>query len=1410
MRHAILHALMGVGLMATAGLAGEIGFVEDFALAKDRSVPLKQLIPGTEDYYYYHALQAQNTGKLDDVDALLKLWIERHNRTPLVQEIENRQALLRYDKNPKESLGFLQSRLGLSFNHQREVLGQKPQLPTGLDAKLISRDTLTRRALDRQPNSLNGFENSAFEWLLATDLTPELRRQALARLERPDYAGLPKLVVDDLNFERSGGFGSHPIHGRLLLAQLEECLKLKPDLLNQPQFVETYLRRLRPGPDADWEHDAKERGAYLGRLKTFADRLAPSHNSLKAHVLYHTLVLQRSQGVYDKALFAAYVALPRAVPYANPVYLDRAENRNVQANLGADFHAGTLLPAVGNDEPLVRSFLEHFFLTEDTYHPYETWLNSDYLKQVFAETKIVNGLGNMEQWYSMLTPDALQALKERVEMDFDPTNKELFGPEEPVALDLQVRNVKTLLLKVYEINIASYYRTHGREIDTAIDLDGLVANEEKTFTYDEPALRRMKRHFDFPALKNHGLYVVDFIGNGRASRAVIRRGRLQPLVRTSTAGHVVTVLDESNKKVPDAALWLAGHQFAAEKDGTITVPFSTRPGRQTIVLSQGDFACLGHLDHQAEAYELRAGFYVDREALMPRKKATLLVRPTLYLNGIPVSLAILEDIALVIRSTDLDGVSSSREIPAFKLFEDRESTQEFQVPDNLREIEFTLKARVQNLSLNKKIDLRASQPFSLNAIVATERTEDAHLSHVEGQYVLDVLGRTGEPIADRPVQVWLTHRDFKEPADTTLQTDAKGRIQLGPLPSITSIRVLDPQSAERTWPIERDVRAYPAAVHGRAGDVVRIPYMGQDGRAKLPLSRSDVSLLETRDGVFLADRFDALAIKDGFIEIQDVPAGDYDLLLKTESQHVTIRLAPGPIGEGHVLGENRLLQIRNPKPLQIAAVESDKEGVRIRLENASKSARVHVVAARYAPAYGLFGHLAAPELSPSGTTLPKTESLYVAGRDIGDEYRYVLDRKLAKKYPGNMLARPSLLLNPWAIAQATTEKQGARAGEGFERKAAANKGAAFGAQPAQAPPPVSTQFANLDFLGEPAVLLANLRPDEKGVVTIARKDLGAHQQIRVLAVDTANTVYREVSLPEADMKFLDLRLAAGLDADKHFIEQKQTSVVRKGEDLVLADIATTTVETYDTLAKVYGLYATLSQNPTLAEFRFILDWPKLKAEEKQEKYSRYASHELNFFLSKRDTDFFDKAIKPYLRNKKDKTFLDHYLLGDDLSGYLRPWAYSRLNIIERVLLGQRIQAETARAARHVGDLYDLLPPNLERENMLFETALRGQALETAAVSNLKRITTAAVGGAIYRDQAEKLAETETRAEAAKSAAEPGTSPAAAPAPAPAMPPPPATNAPAKDAKAKEQAAEGLAVDELREEDATRRKAVRAL
>ena len=119
--------------------AGEIGWTESFALATDRTVPLAQLIPGTEDYYYFHCLHYQNTEQWEKVDTQLKLWVERHQWTARAREIQNRQALLTYRKDPERSLALIRDRLNLQFNHQREQLDQKPNLPTQLDPALFAR-----------------------------------------------------------------------------------------------------------------------------------------------------------------------------------------------------------------------------------------------------------------------------------------------------------------------------------------------------------------------------------------------------------------------------------------------------------------------------------------------------------------------------------------------------------------------------------------------------------------------------------------------------------------------------------------------------------------------------------------------------------------------------------------------------------------------------------------------------------------------------------------------------------------------------------------------------------------------------------------------------------------------------------------------------------------------------------------------------------------------------------------------------------------------------------------------------------------------------------------------------------------------------------------------------------------------
>ena len=212
---------------------------------------------------------------------------------------------------------------------------------------------------------------------------------------------------------------------------------------------------------------------------------------------------------------------------------------------------------------------------------------------------------------------------------------------------MYVKNVPTLIVKVFEINTLNFYRaSSGRSTPTSTST-AWWPTRSRRYKYDEPPLRRVRRTFEFPQLNKPGVYVIDFIGGGKSSRALVRKGRLRPLVSApAPPGQVVTVVDEKNQPVNDATSGSAGRSTRADKDGAIAVPFTAQPGRRPVVLSRGDFSRLDAFDHQPESYALAAGIHVDRESLLRRREARPAGPAGALLERTPVSLKLLEDVEL--------------------------------------------------------------------------------------------------------------------------------------------------------------------------------------------------------------------------------------------------------------------------------------------------------------------------------------------------------------------------------------------------------------------------------------------------------------------------------------------------------------------------------------------------------------------------------------------------------------------------------------------------------------------------------------------------------------------------------------------------------------------------------------------
>jgi hypothetical protein len=1310
-----------------------IGFVEDFALATDRAAVLGRLAPGTPEFYWFHCLNAQHTGDLDAVPPLLATWIERHGRDARTQAIEHRQVLLAYERDPEGAYEYLVRTLGLSFDRRAEIPGADPALPTRLDQALIDERTLVQRALDWHTDALGGFRDTFLDELVAgaggnaAHQGPRLV-ELLARLDRADLPGVEALVLKELRQRTSRGFGPLGVHRALSLAQLEALAATEKSLLSNAAWVEAVLVRLQPNADVDVASDAGARLTYLENLETFAERLPAVHNSLKAHVAYHRLAHDLARGVVDQQRLTRYLSYPRIAPWTSQRQRESFNQTRETVDLSAALPTG--MPPIGNDEPLVRACLAHVFEDAPNFEEWTLLVDREYLERLFAETKLLSGMGDSEQWYSLVDDAAwYAALEKRVDLAFPPTQPTHFAADELVRVALDVKNVDTLIVKVYAIDALSWCTANGREVPTDVPLDGLVATSESTYRYDEPALIAQRREFEFPELAGAGTWVLEFIGNGSASRVLVKKGSLAATERVGASGHVFQVFNETGALQTSARILFAGREYTTDAFGEIAVPFSTDPGTRTLVLASGRRVAATTFEHQAERCELAAGFFVERETLASGGRAPLLVRPRLFTNDAPASLALLENVVLRVDATDHSGVATSLEVRNPALTTDGEFVLEIAVPQRLARLQAVLSGTVKSAIGGPDMAVSAqSTVFELARIEGTDWTAVPLLGRSSKGFHVDVLGRNGEPLAAAPYTITFDHTDFTDRTAVLLQTDANGRIELGALATVSHVTVSGPQGEFGRWSLADARSTIPTELRGVVGEELRVPYRAAlvgnasvDGATGGAPTRDGFSLVRVHGGAVVADEFDHIALEPGAVVLRGLPPGEHRLRLFDQPQTVRVRIVDGERRGVAAVSRTRLVETGPGRSLTLQSIDTSGAYVVITTAGGSSDTRVHVVATRWLPMHDMAALLDIGSVDGrSSVDLVQPLSQFLAQRDIGDEFRYVLERRLAKRFPGVMLTRPSLLLNPWDIGEVSpnVEEQlemgesigggagaiGLRAGGRRSRSEGGD-----GANPGV--------WADLDFVAKGAVVIANLRPDANGVVRVLKSSLAGNQHVHVVAVDDTSLVSRSIALDELSFSRVDQRLARALDPTVPHGEKRSMLVIAAGQPARVED-RRATYETFASLADVYALFTTLAPSPDLARFEFLTRWPSLTDEERRTKYSEHACHELHLFLHEHDRAFFDAVVRPYLAQKLHPTFLDDWLLERDLAVYLEPRAFARLNVVERILLGRRLESARPGLVRLVEEQLALIPPEvLDRAEFgTFSLALATGGLDASRLS----------------------------------------------------------------------------------------------
>jgi len=1313
MKKSIVCALLLPLLSLHAADGNDLEFMEAFAWG-DRAAALSQLVPDTEDYFFYHCLSYQLAGDRDAFQKTLDKWVSRNrnNWNERMSEMRRRQMLLDMDRSPEAVWAFLKQDAGLSFSHRARHEQTSQRHPSVIKPEQYSIDAFWRQHANSELDKLT---DRGLELLPDPNANPDVRRAFLRRLTLPDFSGLVKLILADLDYKDPQGnitaFGQIPIHGKLTTEQLVELAVQRPALLREADYVNARLARMSP-PDADLANDSPAAVAYLESLWGFVEPLEPIHNSLKSNILYQLLSHQRKLGVYDAARFRAYLDLPRQWGFILRDRMARLQKeRAVWVDVNYQLGGSISLPPIGNDEPLIREFLIELLKDAEDASRFQDIFEARWLDAVFAESKILHGVGTPAQWSSRLGPDAYRALLERIELDFAPQNPAYFKPGQPVELAVDLKRVDKLLVKVFEIQTFNYYTTRREAIDQAVELDGMIASHERTLETAADPSRRTRHRIALPEIKTRGVYVVELIGNGVSSRALLYVGHLEAISQVTPAGLAVLVLNDAGETVKDAAVWIDEREFTANDKGLVLLPFTDTPGTRFAVLRSGDFCSAQQIELPAEEYSFSAGIHLDPQNLPRQKRGMLILRPDFRIHGIPLDPALLGEVKITLTAVDAKGVSTAREFKT-TFVRNTEWSESFYVPDALRSLSVAVEAKLKRKRDLEEITLNDQRSVELNPGRRGDTLSQVFLVPAADGWRLEVRGLTGEPIEAVPLNLEMYHPGFNRSVSIQASSDADGVVVLGPLTALSRISVSGPGDLRLDRALSGADVVWPESLHLKVGEAVSLPYP-YDRHADL----RQVSLFKLRGDTILADNTERVVLKDGELRIEGLDAGTYQLVSHENECHVDIEVVDAEARAGYLLGKTSRWQQTGNRLPSVSEVSENDGTLRLRLRNVTTGTRVAVRASRYVDPGSVF-----PDgygfTSPVKRDMLPPYAQYANGRRIGDEYRYVLERRSLEKFAGTLLERPGLILNPWELRDTTAEQERLKGDQAYAsaRQAMADASVEMGAM-AMYGGAVSgvggrgqSVDIGYDFLPQGSQWVVNAVPDTNGVVTIPLGDAPEHTALDIVVLDRFGLSRFRHLRPYQSFKPTDTRLLSGMKPDEAFSRQKRIRALAAGQKVTFSDTATTRYRAISTLGQAFDLLQVLSGNTTVLEFAFLKNWPGLDEAAKREKYGKYASHEVNVFLSQRDPDFFKRVIKPAVACKKDQTFVDRWLLETLTAEDLRLDRLQQRNALELALLAKR-GGDASQMHAALREAWELLPPNPEAFARLVRTALQSGELD---------------------------------------------------------------------------------------------------
>ena len=430
--------------------------LEAYLFAENKQEFINRLASNTEPHSFFSLLYSlqNSTTVSSEVQAQIDEYHESF-KTTSSQNIYIRGLLKRFDdpSTPQETKTntinqlISQFSLGLQFNYskpsniQSTALNQNQErLPSVLDPKSICFDP---KAPEYYTDPWK-FQTILPEALSKIDASKMLQsdERILERFIRDanpiDHAKFPDLILKLMD--------TRPYvidYNSLPLDQLQRLKKDRPNLSSDSQFVSILFKKEFGGGSFDTliqGMSRKERRDLASKVYSWSKGYL-FFEGLISRSLYEILQLDLEQNKFDKNLFIEYLKDPMDIYSKAAQEYQKVLRKKIKSSSPISFGVIRIEPDL-----LIPSYLEEFFKDTKSVSPFDQYLDSKYLTELFYSTKLVLGQSLANK---ALTPEATKALIDSKELKICRYNRDYFKKDEPVALILTLKNVPSLMVKVF-------------------------------------------------------------------------------------------------------------------------------------------------------------------------------------------------------------------------------------------------------------------------------------------------------------------------------------------------------------------------------------------------------------------------------------------------------------------------------------------------------------------------------------------------------------------------------------------------------------------------------------------------------------------------------------------------------------------------------------------------------------------------------------------------------------------------------------------------------------------------------------------------------------------------------------------------------------------------------------------------